>query len=160
MAKAASIYNDLKKRFPEDAELKGSDSLIDFARMRLVNELKDIGINDAREVITLMLQEAYYRYAVRDDDEAFGREKMAREIYDYYQVKYAGEGVDRVVLPDFDVFRYIGMTMFLNDAQYPEYLRQSLLGRMQVERPELLERLKKQHEFIMQEMEKQESPQQ
>jgi hypothetical protein len=108
-----------------------------------------------------MLQEAYYRYAAGDDDEAFGREKMAREVYDHYQKEYGKEGdTDRVTLPDFEVLRYIGITGFLNDQRYPDFIRQNLMERIQVERPDLYEKLKQQQEYFMQEMKKQESTQQ
>jgi hypothetical protein len=156
--KAVEIYNTLRKEYPQDTDVHVS--LAEYARNRLINELASIGINDAREIITLMLQEAYYRYAVRDDDEAFGREQMARQVYDHYQKQYEDEGTDRVVLPDFEMLRYIGITSFLNDLRYPDFVRQNLIERMRVERPQLYEKLNQQHEYFMQEMEKQESTQQ
>jgi hypothetical protein len=118
------------------------------------------GIDDAREMIILMLQEAYYHYAVGNDDEAFGREWMAMEMYDYYQKEYGDEGFDRIVLPDFNVLRYVGISSFLNDLRYPDYVRQNMIGRIQIERPELYKQLEKQDEYFRQEMEKQESTQQ
>jgi len=157
--KAVEIYNTLRKEYPHDEDVQVS--LTEYARNRLINELADIGINDAREIIILMLQEAYYRYAAGDDDEAFGREKMAREVYDHYQKEYGKEGdTDRVTLPDFEVLRYIGITGFLNDQRYPDFIRQNLMERIQVERPDLYEKLKQQQEYFMQEMKKQESTQQ
>ncbi|MFA5291761.1 MAG: hypothetical protein WC496_01855 [Phycisphaerae bacterium] len=156
--KALEIYNTLRKEYPTDKEIQVS--LTEYARNRLINELSSIGLNDATEIITLMLQEANYRYAVHDDDEAFGREKMAKEVYDSYQKEFGDEGVDRVTLPDFNILRYIGLSGFLNDARYPEDLKQNLLGRIQIERPELYEKLKQQQESIMQEMQKQEGTQQ
>jgi hypothetical protein len=150
----------LKKDYPQDKDIHVP--LAEYARNRLIDELKTMDLDDAREIITLMLQEAYYRYAVHDDDEAFGREKMAREVYDYYQKQNERElvGVDRVVLPDFDVFRYIGVSSFMNDLRYPDFVRQNLMERIRIERPGLYEQLKQQHEYFMQEMEKQEGSQQ
>jgi hypothetical protein len=107
-----------------------------------------------------MLHEAYYRYAVYDDDEAFGREKMAREVYDYYQSRFGDEGIDRIVLPDFEVLRYVGIISFLNDLRYPDDVRQNLIERIRIERPQLYEKLNQQDEYFRQEMEKQESTQQ
>jgi len=156
--KALEIYNTLRKEYPTDKEIQVS--LTEYARTRLINELSSIGLNDATEIITLMLQEAYYRYAVHDDDEAFGREKMAKEIFDYYQKQFGDEGVDRLPLPDFNIMRYVGLSGFLNDSRYPEDLRKNLLGRIQIERPELYEKMKQQQESIMQEMEKKEGTQQ
>jgi len=156
--KATEIFNTLRKEYPQDKDV--NLPLAEYTRARLIEELKDIGIHDATEIITLMLQEGYYRYAVGDDDEAFGREQMAREAYDHYQRQYASEGVDRVVLPDFNILRYIGISSFLNDLRYPDFVRQNLIERIRIERPELYEKLKQQHEYFMQEMEKQESTQQ
>jgi hypothetical protein len=157
--KALEIYNTLRREYPQQKEVQVP--LIDYVRNRLVNELASLGLSDAREIITLMLQEAYYHYAVHDDDEAFGREKMAREVYDHYQKEYEGkESTDRVSLPDFEVLRYIGITGFLNDARYPDFIRRSLVDRIRIERPQLYEKMKQQQEYFMQEMEKQESTQQ
>jgi hypothetical protein len=158
MNKATKIYNTLRKEYPEDEDIKVS--LSEYARKRFITQLQTMGINDAREMITFILQDAYYNYAVGNDDEAFGREWMAMEMYDYYQKDVGKEGVDRDVLPDFNVFRYIGISSFLNDARYPDYIRQNLLERIQIERPELYEKLEQQHEYFKQEMEKQESMQQ
>jgi len=71
--KALQIYNTLRKEYPTDSEIQGS--LTEYARTRLMNELATIGFNDATEIITLMLQEAYYRYALHDDDEAFAERR-------------------------------------------------------------------------------------
>lgn len=158
MAKAIEIYNTLRKEYPQDADIQVP--LGEYARNRLINELTTMGFTDITEILTFMLQEAYYRYAVHDDDEAFGRERMAREIYDQYQKQRGGEGVDRIPLPNFEVIRYIGITSFLNDLRYPDFVRQNLIERIRIERPELYEKMNQQHEYFMQEMEKQESTQQ
>ena len=160
IGKAVEIYNTLQKEYPQARDIHVP--LAEYARKRFVIELAAMGFSDAREIITLMLQEAYYRYAVRDDDEAFGIEKMAREVYDYYQKQNEGElvDVDRVALPDFDVFRYIGVSSFMNDLRYPDFVRQNLMERIRIERSDLYEQLKQRHESLMQEMEKQEGSQQ
>jgi len=148
----------LRKDYSDDADIKVS--LTDYVRERFVRQLAQIDINDAREMITLMLSEAYYHYSVGQDDDAFGREKMAREIYDYYGKKYQSErSVDRVVLPGFDILRYVGLNSFLSDERYPDYVRGNLLNRIKIERPELFEKLSKQHEFVIQEMKKQQEKQ-
>ena len=41
-----------------------------------------------KEIVQMMLRESYFRYALRDDDEAFSREKMAEEVYNHYQSGY------------------------------------------------------------------------
>jgi len=153
-AHAQKIFAELKERFPDRAEFKNS-TMIEFARKRLREELAGIGIHDAREIIIMMLNEAYLRYALHDDDESFGREKMAQEVYRKYQKSFNDEAVDRVTLPSFGIMRYIGLMAFLNDPIYPNYLKKNLLGRINLERPELYEKLRTQHEKIMEESAKQ-----
>ena len=113
--------------------------LVVFARQRFAEELESIGINDAKEQIIFILRESYYLYAIRDDNAAAGREKMAEEIYNYYQSKYSDE--NRIDLPNFKLLRYFALFDFLNDQQYPPYLRQTLLSRIRIERPELFKQL-------------------
>ena len=88
---------------------------------------------------------------MRDDNEAFGREKMAKEVYDYYKSAYLDE--NRIDLPDFKLLRYFAMLDFLNDRQYPPNLRRNLLGRIEIERPELAEQLKQEEEKLLKESE-------
>ena len=91
-----------------------------------------------------MLRESYFRYAVRDDDEAFARENLVKELWDYYWQKYNDE--NRIDLPKLSVLRYLALLDFLNDQQYPINLRGGLLARMKVERPQLFEQLLKAEE--------------
>jgi hypothetical protein len=134
---AQKIYNQLRKLYPLD-EFK--DPLVaNFVKKRLYEELDTIVINDAKEIILTMLRESYYLYAIYDDDAAFGREKMAEEVYDYYQKKY--DDTERIDLPDLKLLRYFALSDFLNDRQYLPYLRQSLLNRIKIERPELYKQL-------------------
>jgi hypothetical protein len=158
--KALEIYNTLRKEYPNDQEIKSAVSLNDYARQRLMQELKDMGLSDATEIITLMLHEGYARYAVHDDDEAYGREKMAQEVYSYYQKEFNDEKVDRIGLPEFEVLRYVGLSSFLNDQRYPEDMRLNLIERIKVERPDVYEKLKKQEEAVIKEMEQLQQQQQ
>jgi hypothetical protein len=134
---AQKIYNQLRKLYPLLEKFKVP--LVVFARQRFAEELQTIGINDAKEQIIFLLRESYYLYAIRDDNAAAGREKMAEEIYNYYQSKYSDE--NRIDLPDFKLLRYFALFDFLNDQQYPPYLRQTLLSRIRIERPELFKQL-------------------
>src|SRR4030042_3649083 len=94
-----------------------------------------MNLTELQEIVQILLRESYFRYAMRDDDEAFGREKMAKEIYDNYQSMYSDE--DRINLPDIRLLRYFALIDFLNDRQYPDKLRRALVGRIRIERPEL-----------------------
>jgi len=115
-----------------------------FVRNRLKEELEGIGINDAIEFIVSVLREGYFRYAIHNDDEAAGRENMAQEIYDIHQKSMGLDEPGRMGLPPMEWFRYQAFVAFLNDPMYPEQMRLSLIGRIQVERPDLFEKLKKQ----------------
>jgi len=136
---AQKIYEQLRQLYPAD-EFKVP--LVIFVRNRLAEELQYIDINNAKEIVEMLLRESYFRYAVRDDDEAFGREKMAKEVHDRYQSMYKDE--NRIDLPDFKLQKYFALIDFLSDQQYPLNLRLNLLGRIKVERPELAEQLMQQ----------------
>jgi hypothetical protein len=140
---AQKIYNQLRKLYPLE---KFKVPLVVFARQRFAEELETIGINDAKEQIIFLLRESYYLYAIRDDNAAAGREKMAEEVYNYYQSKYSDE--NRIDLPDFKLLRYFALFDFLNDQQYPPYLRQTLLSRIRIERPELFKQLEAEEEKL------------
>jgi hypothetical protein len=141
---AQKILNQLKKLYPLP-EFKVP--LVVFARRRLLEELESIGINDAKEQITLLLRESYYLYAIRDDDAAFNNEKMAEEVWNYYLVKH-DDPEFRINLPTLPQFRYFGLIDFLNDQQYHPDLRKNLLGRIRIEKPELFKQLEAEAEKL------------
>jgi hypothetical protein len=135
-AKAASILAELRRRYPRE---EYNIPLISFVRRRIAEELDRPGGKDATELIDMALREAYFRFAVRDDNEAAGREQWAREIHDYYQREMA-DGT-RTALPDFDIMRYAALAGFWEDPFYPADIKMRLIGRMKLERPELLNKL-------------------
>jgi hypothetical protein len=106
-----------------------------YVRQRLHEDLKDISAVRADQMITTMLREAYFRYALRDDDESYGIEKLAEEIHDAYN-KYFGDD-PRKKLPDFNVMRYTAISDFFSDDIYPLVMRRNLLARIKIERPDL-----------------------
>jgi len=79
---------------------------------------------------------------------------MAEEIYNYYQSKYRDE--NRIDLPDFKLLRYFALFDFLYDQQYPPYLRQTLLSRIRIERPELFKQLEAEEEKLRKQLEQSE----
>lgn len=115
-----------------------------FVRNSIRKDVLQLGVNDVKEIVQMMLQESYFRYAMHDDNEAYGREKMAREIYDLYQSMYSDR--ERIELPEFKRLRYFALVGFIDDRQYPFNLKQNLLGRIKLERPDLFEKLIKQAE--------------
>ena len=147
---AQKIYNQLRKLYPKP---EFNVSLVIFVRNRLREELRSLGIHNAREIIQMMLRESYFRYAMRDDDEAAGREKMAQQTYEQYKSVCGDE--QRVNLPDFKMLRYLALLDFLDDRRYPPNLRQNLIGRIKIERPKLAEQLEEQQRKLIQQMEEQ-----
>jgi hypothetical protein len=146
---ARKIYDELRKRYPRD---EFNVPLVVFASRRFREELESLGIYDAEEQIVALLRESYFRYALRDDNEAFGREKLAQQVWDYYMSKY-DDPEYRVDLPDMKLLRYFALWDFLNDPLYPPNLRSNLLGRMKIERPDRYEQLKGQEEQLMKKLE-------
>ena len=145
---AQKIYNQLRQLYPAD-EFKVP--LVVFVRNRLREELLSIGLNDAKEIVEMMLRESYFRYAIRDDDEAASLERMAKEVYDHYRDAYRDE--NRIDLPDFELSRYLALLDFCYDQQYPVNLRRNLLGRIRVEKPELAEQFERQEEELLRQSE-------
>jgi len=143
-AKAAQVYAELRRRYSTPEDRRFDVPLVSFVRRRMADELNRVGDKDARELIEMTLREAYFRFAVRDDNEAAGLERWAREVYDMYQTETA-DG-ERTGLPPFEFMRYMALRGFMEDAFYPEHLKLRLIGRIRIERPELFEKLMRQEE--------------
>jgi hypothetical protein len=47
-----------------------------------------------------------------------------------------------VDLPSFDMLRYMALRDFLGDPYYPMIMKQGLMNRIEVERPDLIEKIK------------------
>ena len=142
---AQKIYTQLRQLYPLD-EFK--NPIVDeYVKERFKEELDAIGINDATEMITMMLRDSYYLYAIRDDDGSFNSEKMAEQVWNYYKVKH-DDPEFRINLPSLPQFRYFALTDFLNDQLYPPHLRQTLLGRIRIEKPELFKKLEAEAEKL------------
>ncbi len=135
---AQKIYTQLRQLYPLD-EFK-NPVVDEYVKERFKEELDAIGINDAKEMITMMLRDSYYLYAIRDDDGSFNSEKMAEQVWNYYKVKH-DDPEFRINLPTLPQFRSFALRDFLNDQLYPPYLRQTLLGRIRIEKPELFKQL-------------------
>ena len=141
---AKKIYEQLRQLYPAD-EFKAP--LVTFVRNQLREKLQAVTLNDAKGIIQMMLRESYFRYALRDDNEAFGREKMAEQVHRHYQSIYRDE--NRIDLPDFKLLRYFALIDFLNDRQYPLNLRLNLRGRIKIERPDVARQLEQQEREML-----------
>jgi hypothetical protein len=153
--KAAQIYKDLQDRYPRP---ENSVPIEVFCRERIKEEFEGITIYDAMEACTTLLSEAYFRYAIYDDQEAMGKEQLARQVYDLYR-KEDFEG-ERVTLPSFSRLRYISLINFMNDPYYPPNMSYALMQRLENERPEVFEKLTEENENFMQEYQKMQEQQQ
>lgn len=147
---AQRVYSDMRKRYPMD-EFKSP--LVDvYAKKRFDEEFESITINDAKEMVVATLREAYFRFAIRDDNEAAGKESFARQVWEHYQSKYRDE--NRIDLPRFDVLLYTAIQDFLEDQQFSPHLRLGLLKRIEIEKPDLSEKLTQWKEELEKQKEK------
>ncbi len=113
--------------------------LVEYARVRMLDELESIGINDAQEQIIAILKESYYLYAIRDDNAAYGREDLAGQIHNHYTAEYENE--NRINLPELKLMKYFAIEDFFADQQFSPYLKRRLLARIEIERPDFLKQL-------------------
>ncbi len=155
-ARADRIFTELKELYPRPEFV--DMALVPFCRKRFFEEMESVGIFDAREQIILTLQNSYSLFALGSDDEAYGRESLARQIYDHYMKEFAGEPGKRLDLPSWKQCQFFAAEGFLNDQAYPPYLHQNFLARLGVERPDLLKYFQDQAEKL--EKEKQEKDKQ
>jgi len=143
-AQARRIYSQLRRLYPD----KEFDvPLAAFVRNRLLETLKALDIFGVTQVVLTFLRESYFYYALREDDEAAGRENMAKEIYELYNEKTSEK--TRINLPELGRLRYLALQDFLQDGQYPVSLRRSLLGRIRLERPDLYRLLEQQEQQLL-----------
>ncbi|MHC5156898.1 MAG: hypothetical protein ACYSOZ_02200 [Planctomycetota bacterium] len=133
--------------------------MVTFLKSRLKDELQGVGINDATEFIMSVLIKSYFYYAIHEDDNAAGQENLAQQVYDIYQQSMGLAEAQRIGLPPMDWFRYQAFAAYLNDPMYPEQMRRSLMGRIQVERPDLFEKLLKQENWLREQIQKQQQKQ-
>lgn len=150
---ARRIYNELRERYPdiEDFHVPFEQ----YAKNRFLEELESMGIHDAREQVVTLLMDAYRLYAVGNDDAAAGRENLAKEVWDLYFSKFGP--AERIDLPPIPMLRYFAIGRFLSSEAYPPYVRQGLLARIQIEKPELYEQLEQTEAELRQQMEQQQA---
>lgn len=152
---AQKILNMLREYYPRP---EFNVPLVQYARKRMLEELDSVGLKDAREQVLALLRQAYYLFAIHDDDAAYGREEFARQIHEHYKASYLD--TNRIDLPAFDLLRYFALMDFLNDSGYPVYLRQNLLARIRSERPDLYEKLEGQEQMLRKQAEEAEEAEQ
>jgi len=141
--RAAEIFAQLRREFSTGAHAKDfSMPLIDYVRQRIRHEQESsIGGKDATEQVLLSLRTAYFYYAMRKDETAAGYERWAQEIYDIYQ-KRGQEEPGRVGLPPLGFMKYQAFRQFYEDSFFPQEVRNNLLARIRVERPDLYKQIR------------------
>ena len=154
--KAGQIYLRLRQEYPRD-EFK--DDIRTWVKKGIIEGIEEIKIKSATESTINTLRDAYFSFAIREDDEAFGKEQWAREVYEIYQAKYSDEEWRRLDLPSFEMIRFMAFLDFMSDRSFPEHLRNALLARIKIERPELFDRLQKQKDLFIQKAQSQMQPQ-
>ncbi len=147
---AEKIYRKLKEGYPDIPDFRVS--IEEFARRRLAEELESIDITNAKEQIVFLLRESYFLYAIREDEDAAGRESLAKQVHAHYQGKYLDQ--NRIDLPPFVELRYFALIDFLGDTQFVPDLRLSLLARIEIERPDVAKELAPWKEQLEQQKEK------
>jgi hypothetical protein len=141
---AEKIYRQIAQLYPSE-DTKAPFTI--YVKRRLVEELRNITITNAEEIVLTMLRESYFRYAMRDDEMAQSLEQMAKEIHDTYEAAYPDD--QRIPLPGLKLSRYMALIDFLNDQQYPLNMRLNLRARIRIERPDLAEQLERQEEEML-----------
>jgi hypothetical protein len=137
--KHAQFYlADLQKRYPERGTFQVG--LDDFIRNELREQLADITPKDAGDYINSMLREAYFRYALRDDENATIREKMAEQILAHFWKEYPDEA-HRLGLPEFPQMRWQALKDFMIDPQLNPSVKAYLMQRLKTEDPQMYDRV-------------------
>ncbi len=156
---AMKLYQRLRNEHFIDAAGYERDEykvpFLTFVKDRWREEFDGLGIKDAVQMTFTLLNESYFRYALHEDDAAATRENFAQEIYDKYQREMGDDEPGRMGLPNLDLIKYQAFLSILNNESLQPEMRMSLLNRLQIERPDLFEKLRKQEAQFIQEMQKQ-----
>jgi hypothetical protein len=150
-AKAQKIYDYVRQLYPRP---EFSDPAVEsYIIQQIRKDLKTITITKAMDTIMPMLREAYFRYALRDDDASYAIEKMAEDVYNVYTKEYGDEA--RLNLPEFKIMKFNAFMDFFSDEGYPLVMRQNLLARVKIEQPKLYEQFKQIEQQLIEESQRQ-----
>lgn len=135
----------LKARYP-DREIFQVDTVDIFVRnqLREIIATDDISSKQARNFIDGLLRDGFRYYALSDDENAKVRNQWAEQIYEVFIKEYPDQD-NRLDIP-FDKLRWIALNNFLSDALVPPMIKSLLLQRLELEKPQLYQRLMKQFE--------------
>jgi hypothetical protein len=153
--KAQKIYDYVRQLYPRPEF--NEPAVETYIIQQIRKDLKTITITKAMDTIMPMLREAYFRYALRDDDASYALEKMAEDVYNVYTKQYGDEA--RLNLPEFKVMKFGAFIDFFNDQGYPLAMRQNLLARIKIEQPKLAEQFSQIGEQLDRELQQQQQQQ-
>lgn len=161
--KAMQLYQRLKVEHEKDPAGFDRDEykvpFVNFVRNRWREEFEGLGIKDSIQMTFTLMHDSYFNYALHEDDAAATRENLAKEIYEKYQREMGADEQARVGMPTMDRIRYRAFVEFLNNDLIPENMRMSLVNRLQIERPDLHERLRNEDIRFLQELQQQQEQQ-
>jgi hypothetical protein len=153
--KAQKIYDYARQLYPRPEF--NEPAVESYIIQQLRSDLKTITITKAMDTIMPMLREAYFRYALRDDDASYALEKMAEDVYNVYTKQYGDEA--RLTLPEFKVMKFGAFMDFFGDQGYPLSMRQNLLQRIKIEQPKLAEQFSQIEQQLIEESQRQQQQQ-
>ncbi|MGB7582900.1 MAG: hypothetical protein WBL85_10695 [Sedimentisphaerales bacterium] len=153
--KAQKIYDYVRGLYPRP---EFNDPAVEsYIIQQIRKDLKTITITKAMDTIMPMFREAYFRYALRDDDASYAIEKMAEDVYNVYTKQYGDEA--RLRLPELRVMKFLAFRDFFSDEEYPLTMRQTLLARIKIEQPKLAEQFSQIEEQLIRESQQQQQQQ-
>ena len=156
---SAELYKRLRTEHLKDPSGYERDEykvpFLTFVKNRWREEFDGLGIKDATQMAFTLMNESYFRYALHEDDAAASRENLAKEIYEKYENEMGIDEPGRMGLPSLVRIRYQAFVYFLNNNALPEELRQSLMNRLEIERPDLHEKLREENIKFIEEMRQQ-----
>ena len=136
---AIKILQDMNARFPDHDDFKVS-SLDHFVAEKMREDVKEISPRNARGFIDSILRKSYKEFSLREDENAAVQEKWAQQIYEVFKRKFP-ENTNRLNLPPFSQMRWSALLNFLDDAMVNPAIKNLLLQRMEIEKPEVFGKL-------------------
>ncbi|MCP4708105.1 MAG: hypothetical protein GY869_05735 [Planctomycetes bacterium] len=138
---ARSAYEQLKQRSPDLPDYQMS--LEEFVAGKIREEFESLTPKTAGQFIYSILEKAFLNYAVRNDDISARNENLARQIHQHMEEKSSDETIDRRLLPKYPDMLIMSIKNVLENPTISVSVKQYLINRIQQERPEQFEQVKK-----------------